>query len=621
MAKTAEFVKLLSVLVLCALIMGVLGYFIPKIAALSTISNTPAQPAVSYTSSAGYGEILSHRIKQTLERVSGAGTVDAYVIADMYTDSQTVQRKLVKPRSAVIKEQTKKFEQGPGADQPVLTEQTDIYDYTTEQRTSDQSGEYIRKQAITVLIDGHTTQTDTGGTLYQPRSQIEMASFRALVESLADYTPERGDTLEIINLPFAPVPDNTIFGFDKVLFVQSVLLGLFFILCVLILIRFILPMIYALLQPAPVVCQSPSFTPSSPFEAPLPLGKSDQIKGIFRTREQDGILVLKKWLYAHEHPDNSLTGVQKAAVLLLALGEEQIKQVFLKLKSEEVIEISRTMAELGCIKGQTVQTVFDEFLACLNGKADLCAAPDYIYDLVEQSLPENQKQTVMKDVTAPIGGKNIWEKLEQTDTQKLADSLAKEYPQTIAVVLYHLSNEKAGAVLNYFSESLTMDVLMRLTALQRVDADTLKGVEQGLEHQLQTLFAPAEKTGKEKAAGIISLMDKKTEILNTLFERSPELAGQLSSDMILFEDIATWSDTDIRTLLEQVDRSVVVYALKGASDKMKEAFSRNMAPAVWGGILKETNKMSAVKLKDIDTAQNTLVKTAQDLIEKRLIKK
>ena len=141
-----------------------------------------------------------------------------------------------------------------------------------------------------------------------------------------------------------------------------------------------------------------------------------------------------------------------------------------------------------------------------------------------------------------------------------------------------------------------------------------------METRLRRLYAgQRSKNGKEKAAGIISLMERKTDILNTLFERSPELAGQLSAGVIMFEDIADWDDKSIRTLLEKTERNVVICALKGASDKMKEAFSRNMSPAVWGGILKETNKLSAVKVKDIDMAQNTLVRTAQELIEQKKI--
>ncbi|MGN1063337.1 MAG: FliG C-terminal domain-containing protein [Alphaproteobacteria bacterium] len=623
MAKTAEFIKLLSVLVLCALLVGVPWYFIPQITALSVSSDTPVptdKTTLPTASSAGYGELLSRRIKQTLERVSGQGTVDAYVIADIYTVSKTIRRQVIKPRTGVLKEQTKRYDVTDNTnEQSVLTEETNAYDYATEQTTQDQSGDHIRKLSITVLIDGHTVETQTGGTLYQPRSQIEMAGYRALVESLTDYTPERGDTLQIINLPFAAKANDTVFGFSQTLVVQSVLLGLLFILCVLILIRFVLPMIYMLLEPTPVCPPAVSFTPSSPFETPLPMGKSDRIKTLFHTRSADCLLVLKKWLYAKQNPDNGLTGLQKAAVLLLSLGEDQIKQVFLKLTTDEVITISRTMAELGCIKGETVQAVFDDFLAGFEGTADLYPSRDYIYDLVEHTVPDEKKQTVMQDVTAPVKGKDIWEKLEKTDTQKLAAGLSKEYPQTIAVVLYHLSNEKAGAILNYFSESLTMDVLMRLTALQRVDEETLAGLEKGLEKDLTDIFTPTTKTGKEKAAGIISLMDKKTDILNTLFERSPELASQLSSDMVLFEDIASWPDQAVRTLLEHTERTQVIYALKGASDKIKEAFSRNMSPAVWGSILKETNKLSAVKLKDIDTAQNTLLKTAQQLIEKGII--
>ena len=615
MSKTAEFIKFLSILVLCILMLGMLWFFIPKIAELSVSKPEQNPQMVTYdqSSSAGLGEQLSQKIKTTLEKVSGIGTVSASVIADVIQGEESVEQNTLLPRSAVIKEQTK--QQDISGDVQ-LTEETAIYDYSFETKHQTHNTHHIRKLAITVLVDGYVTQTSNGGTLYQPRSSIELASYRALVKSLTGFDSERGDTLELINLPFIKQKDNTIFGFDKALVVQSVLLALFFILCVLMMIRFILPMIFILLQPAPI---KQTYTVSnSPIDGTIPTGKSDIIKNVFKYKPSVAVSVVRNWVYSKT--DTSFSGLQKAAGLLLALGEDYIKPVFLKLKNEEVTQISRTMAELGCVKGAVVQEVFDDFLKVLNGTADLCADANYVKDLVETVLPEDNKAAVIEGIASPVQGKTIWEKLEKTDAAKLAEALSEEYPQTIAVILFHLSNEKAGAVLNHFPESLTMDILMRLTALKEVDAQTLSGVEKGLETRLRRLYAgQRSKNGKEKAAGIISLMERKTDILNTLFERSPELAGQLSAGVIMFEDIADWDDKSIRTLLEKTERNVVICALKGASDKMKEAFSRNMSPAVWGGILKETNKLSAVKVKDIDMAQNTLVRTAQELIEQKKI--
>lgn len=618
MSKSAEFLKLLSVLILSALILGVLGFFIPKIMKLSVLNTEPNSELTAYekTSSAGFGEQLSQKIKQTLEKISGPDTVMVSVTADVIQGEETIQKSRLLPHSAVMKEHLKQFD---SFGNNVLTEEKAVYDYSSEVHHETQNKHQIRKLAITVLVDGYMTQTGSGDMLYQPRSVIEMASYRSLVAAVADFSPERGDTLEVINLPFIKTQKNQIFGFDKTLVVQSVLLAFFFVLCLVILVRFILPMIYLLMQPTPV--NTAAYTSSSSSSEQVDTmgvsGKKGVIQNLFRYKQQEVLSTLRQWLYGGE--TDGLNGIQKVAVLLLALGESYIKPIFLKLKSEEVVEISRTMAELGMVSGQTVQDIFDSFLMDFNKDGDLCASADYVHELMETVLPETDKQEVLQNIKSPVKGKNIWEKLEHTDTTRLAQTLSTEYPQTIAVVLYHLSNEKASAVLNCFPESLTMDILMRLTALKNVDAQTLAGVEKGLEAGLATLYASDPKGGKEKAAGIISLMDRKTDILNTLFERSPELAGQLSADVIMFEDIAGWEDAAIRTLLEKTNRQVVVYALKGASDKMKEAFSRNMSPAVWGGILKETNKLSSVKIKDIDTAQHTLVRTAQELVEQKKI--
>ena len=618
MSKTAEFIKLLSVLVLSILILGMLSFFVPKIADLS-VDKPVVNPDLSVyetASSAGLGEQLSQKIKQTLEKISGPDTVSASVIADVVQGEETVQKSTLLPRTAVVKEHARQYDTAEGA---TLSEEKAIYEYSSEIKHQTQNTYHVRKLAITVLVDGYATQTPNGHTLYQPRSEIEMASYRSLVKSLVGFSAERGDTLELINLPFIKPTDDKIFGFERSLVVQSVLLTLFFILSVLILIRFVFPMIYMLLQPVPQCVSGISYTSAVHTDNQMEMnGKKSVIQNLFAYKQTQVISAIRKWLYA-PMPDSGLGGVQKTAILLLALGEEYIKPIFLKLKNEEVVEISRTMAELGCVRGEMVQEIFEDFLSCFHQKGDLCVDTDYVESLMENVLPDTKKSSIMEQIHAPVVGKTIWEKLEHTDTSKLASALSGEYPQTIAVVLYHLSNEKASDVLECFSESLTMDVLMRLTALKNIDEQTLSGVEQGLDEKLKALHTAPQIGGKEKAAGIISLMDRKTDILNTLFERSPELAGQLSAGVIMFEDIADWDDKSIRTLLEKMERQVVIYALKGASDKLKEAFSRNMSPAVWGGVLKEINKLSSIKVKDIDTAQHTLVRTAQELIQQKKI--
>lgn len=618
MSKTAEFIKLLSVLVLSILILGMLGFFIPKIADLS-VDKAPENPGMSgyeRASSEGLGEQLSQKIKQTLEKISGPDTVSVSVIADVVQGEESVRKNTLFPRSAVIKEHSRQYDT---TTEESLGEEKAIYEYSSEIKHQTQNTYHIRKLAITVLVDGYATQTHNGHMLYQPRSEIEMASYRALVESLTGFSAERGDTLELINLPFVKASKDTIFGFDRLLVMRSVLLTLFFLLSVLILIRFILPMIYVLLQPSPQRVSDMSYVAAVDSGSPIEVsGKKNVIQNLFSYKQTQVISAIRKWIYA-SIPNEGLNGVQKTAILLLALGEEYIKPIFLNLKNEEVVAISRAMAELGCVQGEEVQCVFNDFLSCIHQKGDLNVGKDYIENLMENVLPRDEKTQMMEQIHTPVIGKNIWEKLEHTDSAKLANTLSGEYPQTIAVVLYHLSNEKASEVLGCFSESLTMDVLMRLTALKSVDAEILAGVEQGLDEKLKALHANPRVDGKEKAADIISLMDRKTDILNTLFERSPELAGQLSAGVIMFEDIADWDDKSIRTLLEKTDRKEVIYALKGASDKLKDAFSRNMSPAVWGGVLKEINKLSSVKVKDIDSAQHILVRTAQELIQQKKI--
>lgn len=620
-SKTAEFIKLLSVLLLCVLILGMVGYFIPSIAALSALPENPV-PVTSTIPTPNstpipYAVNLANSIQTTLEKITGPDTIKAAVHVEIQQQQETIKTDLILPDTAVVKE----IVTTPTTpDHQTPTEKT-VYDFSFETHTRQNTMDFIKHQSITVLIDGILVK-DKGSVIYQPRSGTEIETYTSLIKSLSGFNADRGDRIEVVNVPFATPKINTIFGFNQVIFVQSVLLALFFILCVLVLVRFILPLIYILIQPTPVTYAPLPLqnTPSEQIIGSVPLSKSQLIRQLFIQTPDSALLLLKQWLYQQNTPQNALSGIQKAAILLLALGEETIKSIFLKLPSEAVCEISRTMASLGTIQSETVQAVFDSFLAMQTGASDLNASPAYVNQVLSTTLPQEKAADLLKEINSPVSGKTVWEKLEKTDPVLLAQSLITEYPQTIAVILYHLSNEQAGAILNQFPESLTMDVLMRLTALQTIDTETLDQVEKGLSQQLQNLFSDkSPKSGKEKASDIISLMEKKTDILNTLFERSPDMARQISAGVLSFEDIVRWNDMSIRTLLEKADRTTVVYALKGASDQLKNAFSRNMSPAVWGSILKETNKLTAVKLKDIDTAQHALVKLAQDLTQQKKI--
>lgn len=596
------------------MLLGMLGYFIPQIAALSATPTTPvsALQTPAFSGTTPEAERLAVTIGSTLEKITGPHKVKVTAAMETQKIQETRAVDTLLPDTAVIKETVTNGMESNAPD----TLKT-VYDFSTETHTWQNSADQIKRQSITVLIDG----TTDNNSLYEPRSANEIATYTALVKSIAGFDAARGDTLEIINVPFVSTSQDTLFGFNRVLFIQSILLAFFFVLCVLIIVRFIMPMIYVLMQPTPAtyVPLPLQNTPSNQIMGAIPLSKSQTIRQFFKTAPESALLSLNRWLYQQTPASGDLTGLQKAAILLLALGEETIKSVFLKLPETAVCDISRTMASLGTIQGQTVQAVFDSFLEMQTGAGELNASPAYVNQVLEISLPRDKATQLLKEINLPVSGKNVWEKLEKVDAQTLASTLSGEYPQTIAIILYHLSNEQAGAVLTLFPESLTMDVLMRLTALQPVESETLKQVEKGLEQQLFHLFGNAPKSGREKVSDILSLMDKKTDILNTLFERSPDMARQISVGVLSFEDITQWPDRAIRTLLEQADRPVVVVALKGASDALKNAFSRNMSPAVWGGILKETNKLGALKLKEIDTAQYTLVKLAQELIRQKKI--
>ena len=159
-------------------------------------------------------------------------------------------------------------------------------------------------------------------------------------------------------------------------------------------------------------------------------------------------------------------------------------------------------------------------------------------------------------------------------------------------------------------------MIQQLSQTGRRDPDTLNAIEKTLEKRLHTAYTQhPSKTGSEKLSDILSLMDKKTEddFLSSLYQSAPQTAQHISDHIMSFEHLADWDDTAIQTLLKAAPKETVVLALKGASDNIKDAFSRNMAPRIWADLTKEIAQLGAVRINQIDAAQLDLLKLAQDL--------
>jgi flagellar motor switch protein FliG len=311
----------------------------------------------------------------------------------------------------------------------------------------------------------------------------------------------------------------------------------------------------------------------------------------------------------------SLTGPEKAAMLMLALGEEHTSRLFALMDDEEIKEISQTMANLGTVSSSIVERLFVEFADHISATGSLVGTYESTERLLQKVLGGERVNSIMEEIRGPAG-RTMWDKLGNVNEVVLANYLKNEYPQTVAVVLSKIKAEHAGRVLSQLPESFAMEVIMRMLRMEAVQKEVLDGVERTLRTEFfSSLARTNRRDSHELIAEIFNSLDRNTEnrFITALEERNRESAERIKALMFTFEDLAKLDSKAIQTILRNADKQKIPLALKGASEAVRELFFGNMSERA-GKILKEDMQaMGPVRLKDVEEAQSYLVTLAKDL--------
>ncbi len=329
-------------------------------------------------------------------------------------------------------------------------------------------------------------------------------------------------------------------------------------------------------------------------------------------------LASKQLVIGNESDQRMLTGDEKAAVLLLALGPDFGRPILEELDEMEIRVLSRAMVRLGPITRQMLDELFSEFVTTISSNGASAGNTDTTQRLLLSFLPQERVDTIMEEIRGPAG-RNMWEKLSNVQEDVLANYLKNEYPQTIAVVLSKIATAHASRVLAVLPADLAMDVVQRMLALDPVQKDILEKIETTLRTEfMSTLSHTKRRDSHEQMAEIFNAFDRQTEarFITSLEERDREAAERIKALMFTFEDLTRLESAAIQTLLQRMDKKELALALKGANEQVREFFYANMS-ARSGQMLKEDMEaMGPVRLKDVDEAQSRMVATAKDLAAK-----
>jgi flagellar motor switch protein FliG len=311
----------------------------------------------------------------------------------------------------------------------------------------------------------------------------------------------------------------------------------------------------------------------------------------------------------------SLSGSEKAAVLILSLGEEHASRLFSQMNDDEIKELSQVMANLGNVSASLVEKLFVEFAEQMSSTGALVGTLESTERLLSKVLDKNRVSTIMEDIRGPAG-RTMWDKLANVNEGVLANFLKNEYPQTVAVVVSKIKPEHAAKVLSQLPESFAMEVVMRMLRMESVQKDVLDDIERTLRNEFMSNLARTNRRDPHEAmAEIFNNLDRanETKFLTALEERNRESAEKIKGLMFTFEDLGKLTGQAIQVILRNVDKSKLPVALKGASETLRNLFLSNMSERA-GKLLKEDiAALGPVRLRDVDEAQSAIVGIAKDL--------
>jgi len=314
----------------------------------------------------------------------------------------------------------------------------------------------------------------------------------------------------------------------------------------------------------------------------------------------------------------SLTGAERAAIVMLSLGEEHSQQIWQMLDEEEIKEISQVMSNLGSVSSGVIEKLLVDFVGQMAGTGSLMGSYESTERLLAGILPQEKVGVIMEEIRGPAG-RTMWDKLGNVNETVLANYLKNEYPQTVSVVLSKIKPEHAARVLGALPEEFALEVVQRMLRMESVQKDILDKVEQTLRVEfMSNLARTAKRDAHEQMAEIFNNFDRQTEsrFITALEERNRDSAERIKALMFTFEDLGKLDPGSIQTLLRNVEKDKLALALKGATDSLRDVFFSNMSERA-GKILKEDMEaMGPVRLKDVDEAQMRMVNVAKDLANK-----
>lgn len=320
----------------------------------------------------------------------------------------------------------------------------------------------------------------------------------------------------------------------------------------------------------------------------------------------------------------TLSGVRKAAILVTTIGEERAAEMFKHLHEDEIERIAKEVAALGAVTSEQGEKVLEEFheMACA---ADYVTrgGVDYARRLLEKTFGHESSRRILERVVRQFRSTVGFASLEKADPQQLSKFILGEHPQTIALILAHLNAANAAQLVSLLPDKLRPDVLIRMANLDEISPDVITRISSLIEQRLRTLggYSREQHGGIRAVAELFNRMDRSVSqpVLETIETASPDLAVSIRNLMFVFDDLRHVEDNGLREIVQRADKKVLTVALKGASEEIRNRFFANMSKRAAEMLREEMDVMGAIRLREVEKAQQEIVAIARKLEEEGLI--
>jgi len=321
-------------------------------------------------------------------------------------------------------------------------------------------------------------------------------------------------------------------------------------------------------------------------------------------------------------PDE-LAGTQRAAILLMSLGEQDAANVLKQLDARDVQRLGIAMAELKEVSRDQMTSVLDKFIGVVDGKANIASgSQDYVRRVLTQAVGKRKTDLLLDRVSSGQAGQGI-EALKWMDSKAVAQIIGGEHPQIAAIVLSHLEPEQSAGILPLLSEEMRTDVLMRIASLNEVPQTALTELDQLVEKQANVAPPPALRRigGARTVANILNAMerDKSGEELGKIEKADGQMHQQIKDLLFIFDNLLDVDDRGVQALLREVGSDTLAVALRGAEPEVQDKILRNMSKRAAEILKDDMEARGPVKLTDVEAAQKEIVVIAQRLAEEGTI--